>query len=82
MIASLPMTASWEDTGLFGSTSGAALMKWALHSPGEVIGTRAPRVSRRMVQHYPDAAASAGEIIPVVATDQFDANRFASSSEG
>ncbi|SEI18510.1 Uncharacterized conserved protein YcbK, DUF882 family [Rhizobium tibeticum] len=81
MIASLPMTASWEDAGLFGPTSGAALMKWALHSPGEVIGMRAPRVSRRTVQHYPDAAVSGGEIIPVAATDQFDANRFTSPSE-
>ncbi|WP_037081461.1 DUF882 domain-containing protein [Rhizobium sp. CF122] len=82
VIASLPMTASWEDTGSFGSTSGAALMKWALHTPGEVIGMRAPRVSRRTVQHYPDAAASGGAIIPVAATDQFDANRFASPPEG
>ncbi|MBZ9790952.1 DUF882 domain-containing protein [Rhizobium sp. 3T7] len=82
VIASLPMTASWEDTGSFGSTSGAALMQWALHTPGEVIGMRAPRVSRRTVQHHPDAAASDGAIIPVTAADQFDANRFASPPEG
>jgi uncharacterized protein YcbK (DUF882 family) len=81
VIASLPMTASWEEAGSFGSTSGAALMKWALHSPGEVIGMRAPRVSRRTVQHDPDAAASSADIIPVAATDQFDANRFASPPE-
>jgi len=30
----------------------------------------------------PDAAASGGAIIPVAATDQFDANRFASPPEG
>lgn len=82
VIASLPMTASWEEAGLFGSISGAALMKWALHSPGGMIEMRAPRLSRRTVQHDPDAAASSADIIPVAATDQFDANRFASPPEG
>ncbi|QPB24141.1 DUF882 domain-containing protein (plasmid) [Rhizobium sp. 007] len=81
VIASLPMTASWEEADLFGSISDTALMNWALHPPGAVIGMRAPRVSRRTVQHNPDAA-SGTNIIPVAATDRFDADRFASPPEG
>lgn len=81
VIASLPMTASWEEADLFGSISDAALMNWALHPPGAVIGMRAPRVSSRTVQYDPDAAPGPN-IIPVAATDRFDADRFASPPEG
>ncbi|OWK22870.1 hypothetical protein AJ87_37900 [Rhizobium yanglingense] len=56
VIASLPMTACWEEADLFGSISDGALMNWALHPPGAVIGMRAPRISRRTV-HNPDAAS-------------------------
>lgn len=82
MIASLPMTASWEEADFFGSTSDAALMKWALHTPGEAIGVRAPRVSPRTVHREAGVAAAGAAIIPVAATDLFDANRFASPPEG
>ncbi|RUM23173.1 DUF882 domain-containing protein [Rhizobium vallis] len=82
MIASLPMTASWEGADFFASTSDAALMKWALHTPGEAIGVRAPRVSPRTVHREAGVAASAAAIMPVAATDLFDANRFVSPPEG
>lgn len=82
MIASLPMTASWEEANFFGSTSDAALMKWALHSPGEVMELNAPRVSPRTVHREVNAATSGEDIIPVAATDLFDATRFASPPEG
>ncbi len=82
MIASLPMTASWEEASFFRSTSDAALMKWALHSPGEVMGLSAPRVSPRTVHREVNVATSAEAIIPVAATDLFDASRFASPPEG
>ncbi|TCU37728.1 DUF882 domain-containing protein [Rhizobium azibense] len=81
VIASLPMTAAWEGADLFGSISDLALMNWALHPPGAVIGMRAPRLSRRTVQHNPDAA-SGTNIIPVATTDRFDTDRFASLPEG
>ncbi|MBY5704856.1 DUF882 domain-containing protein [Rhizobium leguminosarum] len=80
MIASLPMTASWEEASFFGSTSDAALMKWALHSPGEMIELSAPRVSPRTVHRQANVATSGEDIIPVAS--QFDANRLASSPEG
>ncbi|MGO7590046.1 DUF882 domain-containing protein [Rhizobium leguminosarum] len=82
MIASLPMTASWEEANFFGSTSDAALMKWALHSPGEVMGLNAPRVSPRTVHREVNAATAGKDIIPVAATNLFDASRFASPPEG
>ncbi|MGM5056459.1 DUF882 domain-containing protein [Rhizobium sp. 814_E9_N1_1] len=82
MIASLPMTASWEEASFFESTSDAALMKWALHSPGEVMELSAPRVSPRAVHREVNAAKSGEDIIPVAATDLFDASRFASPPEG
>ncbi|MGR9394503.1 DUF882 domain-containing protein [Rhizobium leguminosarum] len=82
MIASLPMTASWEEANFFGSTSDAALMKWALHSPGEVMELNAPRVSPRTVHREVNAATSGEDIIPVAAADLFDATRFASPPEG
>ncbi|MDV4153498.1 DUF882 domain-containing protein [Rhizobium brockwellii] len=82
MIASLPLTASWEEASFFGSTSDAALMKWALHSPGEVIALNAPRVSPRTVHREVNAATAGQDIIPVAATDLFDASRFASPPEG
>lgn len=82
MIASLPMTASWEEANFFGSTSDAALMKWALHSPGDVMGLSAPRVSPRAVHREVNAATSGEDIIPLAATDLFDASRFASPPEG
>ncbi|MBY5352779.1 DUF882 domain-containing protein [Rhizobium leguminosarum] len=82
MIASLPMTASWEGASFFGSTSDAALMKWALHSPAEVMGLSAPRVSPRTVHREANAATSGEDIIPLAATDLFDASRFASPPEG
>ncbi|MGO4133491.1 DUF882 domain-containing protein [Rhizobium brockwellii] len=82
MIASLPMTASWEEASFFESTSDAALMKWALHSPGEVIALNAPRVSPRTVHREVNAATAGKDIIPVAATDLFDASRFASPPEG
>ncbi|RXT18742.1 hypothetical protein B5P46_28010 [Rhizobium leguminosarum] len=82
MIASLPMTASWEEASFFGSTSDAALMKWALHSPGEVMGLNAPRVSPRTVHREANTATSGQDIIPIAATDLFDASRFASPPEG
>ncbi|MBY5789476.1 DUF882 domain-containing protein [Rhizobium leguminosarum bv. viciae] len=80
MIASLPITASWEEANFFGSTSDAALMKWALHSPGEMMELSAPRVSPRTVHREANVATSGEDIIPVAA--QFDANRLASSPEG
>jgi hypothetical protein len=82
MIASLPMTASWEEANFLESTSDAALMKWALHSPGEVMELSAPRVSPRAVHREVNAATSGEDIIPVAATDLFDASRFASPPEG
>ncbi|MCV9941527.1 DUF882 domain-containing protein [Rhizobium sp. BT-175] len=82
MIASLPMTASWEDANFLGSTSDAALMKWALHSPGDVMELNAPRVSPRTVHREVDVATSGQDITPVAATDLFDASRFASPPEG
>jgi uncharacterized protein YcbK (DUF882 family) len=82
MIASLPMTASWEEASFFQSTSEAALMKWALHSPGEVMELNAPRVSPRTVHREVDAATSGQDITPVAAIDLFDASRFASPPEG
>ncbi|MVO94442.1 DUF882 domain-containing protein [Rhizobium leguminosarum] len=82
MIASLPMTASWEEANFLESTSDAALMKWALHSPGEVMELNAPRVSPRTVHREVNAATSGEDIIPVAATDLFDASRFASPPEG
>ncbi|MGR4845591.1 DUF882 domain-containing protein [Rhizobium sp. LARHSG275] len=82
MIASLPMTASWEGASFFGSTSDAALMKWALHSPAEVMGLSAPRVSPRTVHREANAATSGEDIIPVAAKGQFNTNRFAPSPEG
>ncbi|MBY3068917.1 DUF882 domain-containing protein [Rhizobium laguerreae] len=80
MIASLPMTASWEEASFLGSTSEAALMKWALHSPGEMMGLSAPRISPRTVHREVNVATSGEDIIPVAA--QFDANRLVSSPEG
>ncbi|MGZ2381464.1 uncharacterized protein YcbK (DUF882 family) [Rhizobium brockwellii] len=82
MIASLPLTASWEEASFFESTSDAALMKWALHSPGEAIALNAPRVSPRTVHREVNAAIAGKDIIPVAATDLFDASRFASPPEG
>ncbi|MGW9946743.1 uncharacterized protein YcbK (DUF882 family) [Rhizobium leguminosarum] len=82
MIASLPMTASWEEANFLESTSDAALMKWALHSPGEVMELNAPRISPRTVHREVNAATSGEDIIPVAATDLFDASRFASPPEG
>ncbi|MFL5013173.1 DUF882 domain-containing protein [Rhizobium sp.] len=82
MIASLPMTASWEGANFFGSTSDAALMKWALHSPGELMGLSAPHVSPRTVHREVNVATSGEDIIPLAATDLFDASRFASPPEG
>ncbi|WP_461521336.1 DUF882 domain-containing protein [Rhizobium leguminosarum] len=82
MIASLPMTASWEEANFFESTSDAALMKWALHSPGEVMELNAPRVSPRTVHREVNVATSGENIIPLAAADLFDASRFASPPEG
>lgn len=82
MIASLPMTASWEEANFFESTSDAALMKWALHSPGEVMELNAPRVSPRTVHREVNVATSGENIIPLAAADLFDASRFASHPEG
>ncbi|MDH6657657.1 UNVERIFIED_ORG: uncharacterized protein YcbK (DUF882 family) [Rhizobium sophorae] len=82
MIASLPMTASWEEASFFESTSDAALMKWALHSPGEVMELNAPRVSPRTVHREVNVATSGENIIPLAAADLFDASRFASPPEG
>ncbi|WEA24511.1 DUF882 domain-containing protein [Rhizobium binxianense] len=82
MIASLPITASWEEAGFLGSTSEAALMKWALHSPGEAIGLSAPRVSPRTVHRQANVATSGEAVIPVAAAGPFDAGRFVSPPEG
>jgi hypothetical protein len=57
-------------------------MKWALHSPGEAMELSAPRVSPRTVHREAGVAASGVDIMPVAATDLFDANRFASPPEG
>nr|WP_125869700.1 DUF882 domain-containing protein [Rhizobium leguminosarum] len=81
MIASLPMTASWEEANFLGSTSEAALMKWALHSPGEAVGLSAPRLSPRTVHREAKIATSRGDV-PVAAAGPFDASRFASLPEG
>ncbi|MBY4629958.1 DUF882 domain-containing protein [Rhizobium croatiense] len=82
LIASLPMTASWEEANFLGSTSDAALMKWALHSPGEVMGLSMPRVSPRTVHREADVATSAEDVTPVAARGPFDASRFTSPPEG
>ncbi len=82
MIASLPMTASWEEADFLGSTSEAALLQWALHSPGEAIGLSAPRLSPRTVHREADVAASGVAVTPVAARGPFDASRFASPPEG
>ncbi|WP_082929026.1 DUF882 domain-containing protein [Rhizobium aegyptiacum] len=82
MIASLPMTASWEEAEFLGSTSEAALMQWALHSPGEATGLSAPRLSPRTVHREAHVAASAEHALPVAARGPFDASRFASPPEG
>ncbi|RFB90836.1 hypothetical protein B5K11_17145 [Rhizobium leguminosarum bv. trifolii] len=94
MIASLPMTASWEEENFLGSTSQAALMQWALHSPGEAMGLSAPRVSPRAVHREVNVATSGEDVIPVAASGPvaaggpvaargpFDAGRFTSAPEG
>ncbi|NKK47142.1 DUF882 domain-containing protein [Rhizobium leguminosarum] len=82
MIAALPMTASWEEASFLESTSDAALIKWALHSPGEVMELSAPRVSPRAVHREVNVATSGENIIPLAAADLFDASRFASPPEG
>ncbi|ACI56200.1 protein of unknown function DUF882 [Rhizobium leguminosarum bv. trifolii WSM2304] len=79
MIAALPMTASWEDPHFLGSTSDAALMEWALHSPGEAMGLSAPRLSPRTVHREAEVATSGDEVIPVATRGPFDASRFAAS---
>ncbi|EGE57495.1 DUF882 domain-containing protein [Rhizobium phaseoli] len=81
MIASLPMTASWEEANFLSSTSEAALMKWALHSPGEATGLSAPRVSPRTVLREA-VATSAKQVTPIAAGGPFDASRFTSPPEG
>ncbi|MBX4937883.1 DUF882 domain-containing protein [Rhizobium binae] len=82
MIASLPMTASWEEANFLGSTSEAALMKWALHSPGEPIVLSTPRVSPRTVHRQADVATSSEDVAPFSARGPFDASRFTSPPEG
>ncbi|WP_042118912.1 DUF882 domain-containing protein [Rhizobium etli] len=82
MIASLPMTASWEEADFLGSTSEAALMQWALHSPGETIGLSAPRVSPRTVHREANGAAADENAVPVAATGPFDTSRFSALPEG
>ncbi|EJT04713.1 hypothetical protein RCCGE510_14255 [Rhizobium sp. CCGE 510] len=88
MIAALPMTASWEEANFLGSTSDAALMKWALHSPGAAMGLTAPRVSPRAVHREVNVATSGEDVIPVAASGPvavrgpFDASRFTSAPEG
>ncbi|WP_425352430.1 DUF882 domain-containing protein [Rhizobium chutanense] len=82
MIASLPMTASWEEANFLESTSEAALMKWALHSPGEAFDLSAPRLSPRTVHRQVDVAASGEDILPAAAAELFDASRFVSPPEG
>ena len=52
-MGSLPMTASWRRGADFGAISGVSLMKWALHSTGDVIGMRAPRISSHIFQVPP-----------------------------
>jgi hypothetical protein len=78
--ASMPMTASLERHRFVRIDLGRGADEM-LRSPDEVIGMRAPRVSRRTVQHYPDAAIR-WEIISVAVTGLSDANRFASRPEG
>ncbi|MBB2754221.1 UNVERIFIED_ORG: uncharacterized protein YcbK (DUF882 family) [Rhizobium aethiopicum] len=94
LIAALPMTASWEEADFLGSTSDAALMKWALHSPGEPMGLSAPRISPRAVHREANFATSGEDVIPVAARGPvaasgpvaargpFDASRFTSAPEG
>ncbi|MEB3047704.1 DUF882 domain-containing protein [Rhizobium mulingense] len=82
MIAFLPMTASWEEANFLGSTSEAALMKWALHSPGEAMGLSTPRVSPRTVHREAHVATSAEDFTPVAARRPFDAGRFTLPPEG
>lgn len=82
LIASLPMTASWEEADFLGSTSEAALMKWALHSPGEAMGLSMPRISPRTVHREADVAMSSEDVTPVAARGPFDASRFISPPEG
>ncbi|WP_434710962.1 DUF882 domain-containing protein [Rhizobium sp. YTUHZ045] len=82
MIASLPMTASWEEADFLGSTSEAALMQWALHSPGAAIALSAPRLSPRTVHREANVAASDENPVPVAATGPFDAERFSPLPEG
>jgi hypothetical protein len=75
-IGSLPMTGSWKRGANFGAISGKSLMTWALHSPGDVIGMRAPRVSRQTLQ------VTTGEIIPIADARPFNTDRFGSAPEG
>jgi hypothetical protein len=82
MIASLPMTASWEEANFLGSTSQAALMQWALHAPGEAMGLSAPRLSPRTVHREAGVATSDEDVIPVAVKGPFEASRFASPPEG
>ncbi len=76
IIGSLPMTGSWKRGADFGAISGKSLMTWALHSPGDVIGMRAPRVSRQTLQ------VTAGEIIPIADARTFNTDRFGVAPEG
>lgn len=70
----LPMTGSWQAGADFGAISGKALMTWALHSPGAVIGMRAPRVSSRTFQV---AATSINDVvIPITEARSFNSDRF------
>jgi uncharacterized protein YcbK (DUF882 family) len=76
VIGALPMTGSWKRGANFAAISGKSLMTWALHTPGDVIGMRAPRVSRQTLQ------VTAGETIPVTNARPFNTGRFGSTPEG
>jgi len=81
-IAFLPMTVSWQSGGDFGAITGKELMTWALHSPGEVIGMRAPRVSSRTFLIAATSITEIGDTIPVAEAEPFNADRFGVSPDG
>lgn len=76
-ISSLPLTLAKYRGANFGDISGKALLMWALHSPGDVMGLRAPSVSNRLLQATAAGIIGSGSIAPVAEVESFDLERFA-----
>lgn len=75
-ISALPLTLAKYPGANFGDISGKALLMWALHSPGDVMGLRAPLVSSRLLQVTAAGIVENGSIAPVAEVESFDLERF------